>query len=187
MSLSPRRVGSAAVGLAAVILAVVVLALVTRPSPQSSNRPRPTPTPAPTPMPTPSAAPTPAPDLQQAIGVAETFTTNYLGYDWRQPPDLPAALRPLTDDRLYSALLAGSAPDGSPVPWSKVRPDLHELDTVQIDRTSAQEPGAGQAAVQLTVRETFTTDLGHGQASKEIDLSLQQESSWLVDWVSERG
>jgi hypothetical protein len=180
----------AAVGLAAGIIAVAVLVLVTRPSPQSASPPRPTSTATATATatatPTPSAAPTPAPDLQQAISVAETFTIGYLSYDSRQPPDLPASLRPLTDDRLYSALLAGSAPDGSPVPWSQVRPDLHELDTVQVHGTSAQEPGAGQAAVQLTVRETYATNLGHGQASKEIDLSLQKEPSWLVDWVSER-
>jgi hypothetical protein len=174
------------VGLAAGIVVAIIVVAVSRllqPSPQPEHHPRSVPTPQAT------AAPTVAPDIQQAINIANTFVAAYLSYDWQHPPDMQTALKPLTSERLYNSLIVdGTTPQGSIVPWAKVRPDLHETDTVWIQGTSSQVTDAGQAAVQSRVKEVSNTDSGHSEVSKEVDLSLQKQNGyWLVDWVSERG
>lgn len=171
--------------IAGIVVAILVVAVprILQPSPQPASHPRPVSTPQAT------AAPTVAPDIQQAITVANTFTAAYLSYDWQHPPDLQTTLKPLTSERLYNSLIVdGTTPQGSIVPWAKVRPDLHETDTVWIQGTSSQEPDPGQAAVQSKVKEISNTDAGHSETSKEIDLSLQKQNGyWVVDWVTERG
>lgn len=143
----------------------------TPPSAQSSAQ---------TPSPTPSAPP-------QAIQASRVFTTAYLGYSWDHPSD-PRDLRGYTTDRLFNSLLfEGATPDGRRAPWTAVRPDLHEQDTVDILGMSSQATGNGQASVQLVIMEHSRTDLGRSDTRKEIDLALEQrtEGVWLVDWVTE--
>jgi hypothetical protein len=170
--------------IAGVVLTLIVVAVVrnSQPSSQPASPQRSTPAPS------ANAQSTAAADIQ-AVSVAKSFTAIYLAYDWQHPPDMQVALKPFTSDRLYNVLIFdGTTPDGLAVPWAKVRPDLHEIDTVQIGEASSQEPGSMQAAIQLPVTESSRTDVGHSESAKEIDLSLQnQNGTWVVDWVSERG
>lgn len=181
-----RRLLLLAVGVGAVLITVLVLLSRT-----SEQQPRAVPAPRSTAVPpTPTAAPTVPPPVDQAIDIADRFATVYLSYDWQHPQDQVQALLPLTSDRLYQSLVMGGVDSsGAPAPWTEARADLHEEDSVQVDSaaTGSELPAPDQAAVQLHVTEEFNTDVGHGQAAKELDLGLtKQPTSWVVDAVTER-
>lgn len=139
----------------------------------------------------PTQAPaTPAPSpTSDPMTTADAFGSVYFTYDWQHPLNYDQELRPLTTARLHDSLITdGVTPQGRPVPWSSARPDLHELDRPQVVSSSAQTTSPGTAVVRMVVVQSFHTDVGQGNSTQNLDLTLQQQGgTWRVDTVAQTG